>query len=152
MTDEMSRSLAIGCAVVCASVLAGCGGSRPVPDAARGYLYRYGNGEAFMQWQRHDQKIHGTLNETTIACCAPIPARIIQRTLAVNGTVSGSHVLLHLSDDVAWNGTLLSSGVLIRSEYPSGVPLGVRYRRATGADYNAAVAQTKAAFQRQKHG
>ena len=148
----MSRTLAFGCGLLCAGVLAGCGGSRPVPDAAHGYLYRYGNGEAFLQWHRQGQKVHGTINETTIACCAPIPARIIEGTDTVYGTISGPNVLLHLSTGVSWNGTLHSYGLLIRSEYPSGVPLGVRYRRASGADYNAAVAQTKTAFQRQKNG
>jgi hypothetical protein len=148
----MLRTLAIGCGVVCASVLAGCGGSHPVPDAAHGYLYRYGNGEAFIQWHRHGQKVHGTINETTIACCTPIPARIIEGTRAVNGTIAGSNVFLQLSNGVRWNGTLHSYGLLIRSEYPSGAPLGVRYSRASGADYNAAVAETKAEFQRQKNG
>ena len=131
----MMRTVAAGCGVLCASVLAGCGGSHLVPDAAHGYLYRYGNGEAFVQWQRHGQEVHGTLNETTIACCVPIPARITERTLAVR-----------------WDGALHSYGLLIRSEYPSGAPLGVRYRRASGADYYAAVAQTKAALRRQENG
>jgi hypothetical protein len=148
----MLRTLAVGCGVVCASVLAGCGGSHGVPDAAHGYLYRYGNGEAFLQWHRHGQKVHGKITETTITCCTPIPARIIETTHAVNGTLSGSDVFLHLTNGPSWNGTLHSYGLLIRSEEPSGAPLGVRYRRASGADYNAAVAQTKAAFRRQKNG
>ena len=148
----MSRTLVISCGVVCAGVLAGCGGSHPVPDVARGFLYRYGNGEAFIQWHRHGRKVHGTISETTIACCTPIPARIIEGTHTVKGTISGSNVLLHLSTGVRWNGSLRSYGLLIRSEFPSGTPLGIRYRRASGADYNAAVAETKAAFQRQKNG
>ena len=137
---------------MCASLLAGCGGSHPVSDAAHGYLYRYGNGESFIQWHRQGQKVHGTIHETTIACCTPIPARLIRGTLTVNGTISGSNVLVHLSNGVRWNGTLHSYGLLITSEEPSGAPVGVRYRRASGAEYNAAVAQTKAAFQRQKSG
>lgn len=152
ITGEMSRTLAISCAVVCAGVLAGCGGSHSVPDAAHGYLYRYGNGEEFMQWQRHGQKVHGTITDTTIACCTPIPARIIEGTLTVNGTISGSNVFLHLSNGVRWNGKLHPYGLLVSTEEPSGAPLGVRYRRASGADYNAAVTQTKAAFQRQRNG
>ena len=148
----MLRAFAIGCGVVCAGALAGCGGSHGVPDAAPGYLYRYGNGEAFLQWHRHGRKFHGTINETTIACCAPVPARLIQVTRTVRGTISGSNVFFHVSNGVRWNATLHPYGLLIRSEEPSGAPLGVRYRRASGADYNAAVAETKAAFQRQKNG
>jgi hypothetical protein len=150
ITDEMLRTLAIASGVLCAGVLAGCGGSHPVPDAAHGYLYRYGNGESFLQLHRHGQKVHGTIDETTIACCAPIPARLIREALTVNGTISGSNVLLRLSNGVTWTGTLSHSSVSIRSS--NNAPLAIRYRLANGADYNAAVAQTKAAFQRQKNG
>jgi hypothetical protein len=146
----MLRTLAIGCGVLCAGGLAGCGGSHSVPDAAHGYLYRYGNGESFMQWHRHGQKVHGTINETTIACCLPIRPRIIEGAVTVNGTVSGSKVVLHLSNGVTWRGTLSHPGVSIRRS--GNAPLAIRYRPAIGADYNAAVAQTKAAFQRQKNG
>lgn len=150
----MSRSLAIGCAVVCASVLAGCAGSHPVPDSAHGYLYRYVNGESFIQWQRHGQQVHGTISNTTIshttiACCIPNRPRLIEKSLTVNGTILGSTVFFHLSNGVRWNGTLHPYGLLITSEQPSGAPINIRYPRAHGADYNAAVAQTKAAFQRQ---
>ena len=147
----MSRTSAISCGIACAGVLAGCGGSHGVPDAAHGYLYRYGNGEAFIQWHRQGQKVHGTISETLIACCTPIPARLIRGNLTVNGTISGSNVFIHLSNGVRWNATLHSYGLLIGSESPSGASLGVRYRRASGADYNAAVAETKAALQRRKN-
>jgi hypothetical protein len=146
----MLRTLAVGCGVVCGSVLAGCGGSHPVPDSAQGYLYRYGNGESFMQWHRQGQKVHGTINDTTIACCMPIRPRIIEGTVTVNGTISGSNVVLHLSNGVTWTGTLSHPGVFIRLS--DNAPMASRYRPASGADYNAAVAQTKAAFQRQKNG
>lgn len=148
----MLRALAIGCVGVCASVLAGCGGSHPVPDAAHGYLYRYGNGEAFIQWHRHGQKVHGTITDTTIACCEPIRPHLIERKVTLDGTISESNVFLHLSNGVRWEGTLHPYGLLVSTEEPSGAPIGVRYRRASGADYNAAVARTKAAFQRQKNG
>jgi hypothetical protein len=59
----MSRTLAIGCAVVCAGVLAGCGGSHRLGVTwPRGYLYPYGNGVAFVQLQRHGDRLHGTLS------------------------------------------------------------------------------------------
>src|SRR5262249_42508492 len=112
---------------------------------------RYGNGEAFIQWHRQGQKVHGTIGETTIACCTPIPARLIRGNLTVNGTISGSNVFIHLSHAVRRNATLHSYGVLTGSECPSGASLGVRCRRASGADYNAAVAETKAALQRRKN-
>jgi len=147
----MFRTLAIGCGVLCVGVLAGCGGSHSVPDTAHGYLYRYGNGEAFMQWHRHGQNVHGTINETTIACCIPIRPHLIDSKVTLDGTISGSNVSLHLSNGVRWDGTLHTYGVLISTEEPSGAPIGVRYRLASGADYNAAVAQTKAALQRQKN-
>lgn len=148
----MSRVLAIGGAVVCAGLLAGCGGSRPVPDGARGYLYRYANGESFIQWQRHGQKVRGRISDTTIACCVPIRPRLIEKTLTLSGTILGSTVFFHLSNGVRWNGTLEPYGLLITSEQPSGAPINVRYPRASGADYDAAVARTKAAFERRKNG
>ena len=150
----MSRALAACGVILFASVLAGCGGSHPVPDAAHGSLYRYGNGEAFIQWQRDGQKLHGTISETTITCCEPMPARLVETTHIVNGTISGSKVFLHLLNGVRWNGTLHSYGLFVRYEHSQGrgVPLGIRYRRASGSDYNAALAQTKAAFQRQNNG
>lgn len=148
----MLRTLATGCGVVCVGVLAGCGGSHSVPDAAHGYLYRYGNGEAFMQWHRHGQNVRGTINETTIACCIPIRPHLIDSQVTFEGTISGSNVFLHLSNGVRWDGTLHTYGVLISTEEPSGAPIGVRYRLASGADYNAAVSQTKAALQREKNG
>jgi hypothetical protein len=137
----MSRTLAIGCGLICATVLTGCGGSQP---AQTGYLYRYGNGESFIQWHRHGQKFHGTVS-TTQSCCVEGPARLIGGTDTINGTISGSNVFFHASH---WHGTLHSYGLLIRTEPPGGV--GVRFRRASIADYNAAVAQTKARVERQK--
>jgi hypothetical protein len=151
ITDAMLRTLAIGC-VVCASVLAGCGGSHPVPDSAEGYLYRYGSGESFLQWHRDGQKFHGTISETSIAGVAPYPARLIEKTSTVSGTILGSSVFFNGSNGVRWYGTLHSYGLLMVSEQPSGAPINVRYPRASGADYNAAVAQTKEAFRRQRNG
>lgn len=163
----LSRTIAVVCVVIaCASVLAGCGGSQRVratgaaqriraadasqrvQSAAHGYLYRYGNGEAFIQWQRHGHLVRGTNSTTQIACCAPIPRHLIEASLTVTGTISGSNVRLHYSNGTTWTGTLTPSALLIRSaqHIPAGdppLPLQ-RFRRATLADYNAAAAKTKA--------
>lgn len=122
--------------------LAACGGS----SGARGYLYRYGNGESFIQWQRHGHKVHGTIR-TTQSCCVEGPARLLRGSFTVYGTISGSNVLLHYPHGVTVNGTLHSYGLLMRS---TAYPVGIRYRRASVGDYSAAVAQTEAAVQRLK--
>jgi hypothetical protein len=146
----MSKTLAIASGVACAGVLAGCGGSQRAQDAARGYLYRYGNGEAFIEWQRNGQHVHGTNSTTQIACCAPIRRHLIEQSVTLNGTISGSNVLLHYSNGTTWAGTLTPSALLIRSaqRIPAGAPPLplLRFRRATVADYNATAAKTKAAL------
>jgi hypothetical protein len=150
MSRKLSGALVIGCGVICAGALAGCGGShRLQADGRPGYLYRYGNGESFLQWHRHGQKVHGTIRTTGFPGFGP--ARVFRDTTTFKGTISGSKFVLHQSngnpDLVA---TLHSYGLLVVNT--SGLPrdIGVRYRRATVADYNAAAAQTKAAVERQK--
>jgi hypothetical protein len=166
----LSKTPAVACVTVaCASMLAGCGGSRNVQaagkspraetagraqrvqNAARGYLYRYGNGEAFIQWQRDGRHVRGTNSTTQITCCAPVRPHLIEESVAVTGTISGSKVLLHYSNGTTWTGTLTPTALLIRSaqRIPAGdPPLPLQpFRRATGADYNAAAAKTKAALQ-----
>jgi hypothetical protein len=139
----MSRTLAIGCGVICVGVLAGCGGSQ----RASGYLYRYGNGEAFIQWQRHREHIHGTWS-TTQSCCVEGPARLMTSSVRLNGSISGKNVLFDSPHGETVSGTLHSYGLLLTSCPPCGV--GVRYRRTSVADYNAAIAQTKATVQRMR--
>ena len=119
-------------------------GSRQVQGTARGYLYRYGNGEAFIQWRRRGQHVHGTISTTQIACCAPIPRRLIQKRDTVSGTISGSTIVLHLSTGVTWTGKLSGSGVSIRSSDKA--PLAIRFVPASVADYTAAAAKTKASL------
>jgi hypothetical protein len=123
--------------------LAACAGS----SGTRGYLYRYGNGEAFIQLQRHGRHLHGTIRDTQFAAVGP--ARLLTGGGAVRGTISGSNVTLRgLGGTVI--GTLSSFGLVIRADARTGAPLGERYRPASVADYNAAVAQTEATVQRQK--
>ena len=131
---------------MCAFALAGCGGSR----GAHSYLLRYGNGESFIQWQQHGQHVHGTISTTQSSATSPYPVRLLQQSLTLTGTVSGSNVFLHLSNGMKWNGTLHSYGLLLRAESTSGPPQSARYRRASVADYDAAVAQTKARVRQQK--
>ena len=140
----MQRVVGLMVLGVCICLAAGCGGS----SGARGYLYRYGNGEAFIQWEQHGHHVHGTISDTQ-SCCVRGPARLNGGTLTVNGRIAGSNVLLHVSNGGRWwRGTLHPYGLLMSNGVPGEV--GVRYQRASVADYNAAVAQTKAAVERMK--
>jgi hypothetical protein len=113
-------------------------------SAAQSYLYRYGDGEWFIHWQRHGQHLHGTISDTQLAACGcSVPPG--GESGPVSGTISGKNVALHLPNGVTWVGTLTSSGgLVIRNASPSGAPLGERFRPATVADYNTAIAHAKA--------
>ena len=118
-------------------------------SGAQGYLYRYGNGEWFIHWQRHGQHIRGTISDTQLAACGcSVPPG--GESGPVTGTISENNVVLHMPGGVTWNGTLSSSGLVVRTESPSDAPLGDRFHAASVADYNAAVAQTIAAVYRQR--
>lgn len=119
-------------------------GPQQVRWTGRGYLYRYGNGEAFIQWQRRGQHVQGTISTTQIACCAPTPRRLIEKRDAVSGTISGTRIVLHLSTGVTWRGNLYRSGVFIR--YSDKAPLPIRFLRASLADYTLAAAKTRASL------
>lgn len=97
-----------------------------------------------MQMQRHGDHVRGTINTTQIACCAPIPARLMQKRDTFSGVISGSELVLRLSTGVTWKGALSPSGVSIRSSDKA--PLAIRFRPASSADYDAAAAKTKASL------
>jgi hypothetical protein len=104
---------------------------------------------AFIQLQRHGDRLHGTLTGVEFDATPYAAGRLMKmKPRAIYGTISGSKVVLHFSRRVAFTGTISRFVLLIRSaqHIPAGSPplAPERYRRATVADYLAVAARKTA--------
>ena len=128
-----------------AVVAAGCGGGgekTPTGPATRlpSYLARYPAGPAgavyFLQWQRREDSVAGTL--TIVAPAAPADT---SRTQAVTGELDGRRVELEVGTDAPqrWEGERTGRRIVFRVEVGDGSFQTLRFRQATLADYRRAV-------------
>ncbi|MDX6479961.1 MAG: hypothetical protein QOG85_471 [Gaiellaceae bacterium] len=144
MNGVTLRSLAIACALIGVSMLAGCGGSQQgQAEWHRGYIGVSRNRSVtFVRLERAGHHLRGTVIGTVFVPRPKWPRGSYQKQhFIVTGTISGSHVLLHYPHGVDAKGTVSPSLLLVRSTQqapPGDPPLHLMpMRRATLADYRA---------------
>jgi hypothetical protein len=144
MGRRRRRKVWVG-ALAGAVAAAGCGSGgekAPTGPAARlpSYMARYPPGPAgavyFLQWQRRDDVVDGTL--TIVAPSAPDAT---SRTQPVVGEIDGRRVTLEVGTDgpQQWNGERIGRSIVFRVELGEGSVQTLRFVQATLADYRRAV-------------
>jgi hypothetical protein len=103
-----------------------------------GYLAYASNGVLFIQWTRAGNAVTGTLAESYTELSNP--AQVSHESHTFTGVINGSSITITLDSGDNWNGTVTGSTITLNAPLASnGQISSFTFRRATVADYNAAV-------------